>query len=290
MTQAQAAPSFSSLTNTATRIKIVDVGANPVDGTPPYAPLMAAGNAEVIGFEPNPDALARLHAIKGPHETYLPYVIGDGQRHILKICSAEGMTSLLEPNPNVLDRFHGFPRWRQVIGRLPVNTVRLDDIEQTRGLDLLKIDIQGGELMVFQNAIERLQDALVIQTEVEFLQMYVDQPLFGDVDVFLRQHGFVFHRFEAMKSRTIAPMLVNGDIYAGLSQTVWADALFVRDFTRLALLSDRQVLAMAMIMHDCYQSYDLTLHLLTALDARTNANLATAYLTGLQSGGLSAAA
>lgn len=50
-----------------------------------------------------------------------------------------------------------------------VETVRLDDVPETASVDLLKIDIQGGELMVFQNAERRLADALVIQTEVEFL-------------------------------------------------------------------------------------------------------------------------
>jgi hypothetical protein len=30
----------------------------------------------------------------------------------------------------------------------------------------------------------------VITTEVEFVPLYEGQPLFGDIDVFLRQHGF----------------------------------------------------------------------------------------------------
>jgi hypothetical protein len=145
----------------------------------------------------------------------------------------------------------------------------------------VKIDIQGGELMAFQNATKRLADALVIQTEVEFLPLYVDQPLFGDVDVFLRSQGYVFHRFFPTVSRTIQPMLVQNNIYAGLSQTVWADAIFVRDFTKLSRLSPRQLLAMAAILHDCYQSYDLVLHVLLEHDRRTGEAVAPAYMTNL---------
>jgi FkbM family methyltransferase len=290
MTQSQTALSFKALTNTSERIKIVDIGANPIDGTPPYLLLLSSGHAEVVGFEPNPDALARLNAKKSSNETYLPFAIGDGNRHTLHICSAEGMTSLLEPNPAVLSRFHGFSAWARVAETRSVDTMRLDDIAETAGIDLLKIDIQGAELMAFRNGEARLADALVIQTEVEFLQMYVDQPLFSDVEIFLRRHGFVFHRFFPTVSRVIAPMLVDNSIYSGMSQILWADALFVKDFTRLDRLSDRQLLVMATIMHDCYQSYDLVLHLLNELDARKATGLAAAYMTGLTNGLVSQAA
>jgi FkbM family methyltransferase len=274
--------SFHALTESSVRVKIVDIGANPIDGDPtPYAMLLRGGHADLIGFEPNPEALAELNAKKGPNEVYLPYAIGDGKRHTLNLCVSSGMTSLLTPNPDVLNLFHGFPLWGTVMSTAEIDTQRLDDIPETEGVDLVKIDIQGGELMVFQNATERLADALVIQTEVEFLPLYVDQPLFGDIDVFLRAQGFVFHRFISTVSRTIQPMLVQDNIYAGLSQTVWADAVFVRDFSRLSRLSPRQLLAMAAILHDCYRSYDLVLHILLEHDQRTGSTLAPTYMSNL---------
>ena len=274
--------SFSALTMTKSRVKVVDIGANPIDGTPPYACLLQAGNAEIVGFEPNLQALATLNEKKGPNETYLPYAIGDGGQHTLHICQAPGMTSLLRPNPDVLDLFHGFPVWGQVVATEEVNTVRLDDIAETEGVELIKIDIQGGELTALRNAQQRLRDVLVIQTEVEFLPMYVNQPLFGDVDSFLREQGFMFHRFFPQNSRVVRPLLVDNNIYAGMSQLLWADAIFVRDFTRLDELTDSQLLCMATILHDCYQSIDLVLHLLARHDGRTGLKLGAAYLAGLQ--------
>src|SRR5476649_3002680 len=122
--------------------------------------------------------------------------------------------------------------------------------------------------MVFSHAESRLKDALIIQTEVEFLSMYVGQPLFSEVEMFLRQRGFMLHRFFPVVSRVIRPLLVGDDIRAGLSQVFWADAIFIRDITRLELLSDQQLLSMAVIAHDCYQSLDLVLHLLTEYDRR----------------------
>ena len=80
---------------------IVDVGANPIDGDPPYKAMLAAGLCEVTGFEPQGPALARLEKSKGPRERYLPYALGDGSERTLNICELEGMTSLLVPDPVV---------------------------------------------------------------------------------------------------------------------------------------------------------------------------------------------
>jgi FkbM family methyltransferase len=158
------APSFSALTSTKLRVKVVDIGANPIDGSPPYATLLKAGRANIVGFEPNPQALAKLNQMKGPYETYLPHAVGDGAQHTLHICQAPGMTSLLRPNPAVLSLFHGFPEWGRVLTTEEVETVRLDDIPAAEGAQLIKIDIQGAELMVLQNALNRLREALVVQS------------------------------------------------------------------------------------------------------------------------------
>ncbi|MFM2043962.1 MAG: hypothetical protein RLY86_2538 [Pseudomonadota bacterium] len=272
---------FHALMEMEVRVKVVDIGANPIDAEPPYVELLRAGQADVVGFEPNEKALEVLNTRKGPNETYFPHAVGDGTRHTLHICQAPGMTSLLKPNRAVLGLFHGFPIWGTVLRTVEVDTVRLDDVPATEGVDLIKMDIQGGELMVLQNAESRLRDALVIQSEVEFLPLYENQPLFSDVEQFLRARGFVFHRFFPQVSRVIEPLVVGDSMFSGLSQLVWADGIFVRDFTRLDLLSDRQLLAMAAIVHDCYGSFDLALHLVRAHDRRTGGALAARYFAAL---------
>jgi len=273
----QAAATFNELAGIDLRVKVVDIGANPIDGTPPYMSMLQKGEAAVVGFEPNLDALATLNERKGPHETYLPNAVGDGGRHTLHICRAPGMTSLLEPDPAILGLFHGFPLWGEVMAREEVDTVRLDDVPATEGIDMIKIDIQGGELMVLRNAIERLRSVSVIQTEVEFMPFYKGQPLFSEVEMFLRSQGFIFHRFFPINSRALQPVVAGGSIYNGLSQQVWADAIFVRDFTRWDLYTDRQLLAAASIVHNCYQSADLSLRLLTEYDRRAGTSLTVNY-------------
>jgi len=274
---------FHALTGgAAPRVKVVDIGANPIDADPPYAAMLRAGRAEVVGFEPNRAALAELDRRKGPLERYFPHAVGDGGRHVLHICQAPGMTSLLEPDPAVLGLFHGFPDWGRVLATEEVATVRLDDVPETAGTDLLKLDIQGAELMVLRHAGARLAEAVVIQAEVEFLPLYRGQPLFSEVEQFLRGHGFALHRFFPTVSRAVQPMMVNNDPYAGLGQLVWADAVFIRDLTRLDVLSARQLLAMAAILHDAYAAFDIAFRLLAEHDRRGGGALAGAYLDRLR--------
>jgi FkbM family methyltransferase len=263
------------------QLKVVDVGANPIDGEVAYGPLLAAGHTRIVGFEPNAEALAELNRRKGPNETYLPYAIGDGGRRLLRMCRRPGMTSILEPNHKVLSLFHGFSEWAEIMRTVEMETMRLDDVPETAGLDLLKIDIQGGELLVFENAPDRLAGALVIHTEVEFMPMYVGQPLFAEVDLFLRGRGFMLHRFEPMVTRDFKPLLFGNDPYAGHSQVLWADAIYVRDLTRLEALGPDQLLKSAVIFHDCYKSYDVVLYLLREYDRRAGQDFGQRYFEAI---------
>ena len=260
-------------------IDAVDIGANPIesDGLPPYQTLLDAGHAKVVGFEPNPDALKILNDRKGPNELYLSHAVFDGTDQELKVCNSQGMTSLLEPNIELLGFFHGFPDWGKVINRVPLTTVRLDDVDDIKNIDLLKIDIQGGELKVFRNGMDRLKDCLVIQTEVNFLQMYKDQPLFSEVELFLRSQGFLFHKFDILHSRVVQPTKKNDDIYAGMSQVFWTDAIFVKDFTNFNLLSPDKLKKLALILHDIYDSFDLSMRALMACDAKTGTTYVSEY-------------
>ncbi len=81
-----------------------------------------------------------------------------------------------------------------------------------------------------RNGTKKLQDVLVVETEVEFLALYKDQPLFGDLQVFLRDHGFVLHKLIDVAGRPFRPISPPNP-HTPMSQLLWADAIFVRDFT-----------------------------------------------------------
>jgi FkbM family methyltransferase len=264
---------------------IVDIGANPIDGDPPYQAMLAAGLCTVTGFEPQPEALVELKRKQGPHETYLPYAVGDGKAHTLRIASASGMTSLLVPDARRLAMFNGFPPWGQVVAEEELETKRLDDIDELPPIDLLKIDIQGGELAVFRGGDAALADAVAVHTEVSFVPLYEEQPVFGDIDLDLRARGFIPHAFAAIKRWAIAPVTFAGDFRVPGNQLLEADVVYVRDFGKPEELSDDQLRQLAMIAHHVYQSIDLAYFCVMTLAQRglADANAANRYLENLAS-------
>ena len=248
--------------------RVVDIGASPIDGVPPYKGLLDAGLCHVTGFEPQREQLARLQHSQGPYEQYLPHVVGDGQEHSLQLCRSVGFTSLLEPDPASLALFEYYQPLGQVLAREPVRTRRLDDIGEIEGIDFLKIDIQGGELSVFQNGREKLAQAVFIQTEVSFVTLYKDQPVWGEVDLELRAQGFMPHAFASIKRWPMAPAVIDGDPTKPLHQLLEADVVYIRDVRDMGQLTDEQLRHMALIAHVVYGSRDLSLRCLMALQQR----------------------
>lgn len=248
--------------------EVVDIGANPIDGEPPYKPMLSAKLCRVTGFEPQESALAELLTKKSEHERYLPYAVGDGEKHTLNICRASGMTSLFEPDATTLDLFAILKSCGEVTQRVEMETRKLDDIVEIEKLDFLKIDIQGAELAVFQNGVQKLANAVAIQTEVSFVTLYENQPAMGEIDIELRRQGFIPHCFAAMKKWMIAPCVINNNPRQPLNQLLEADIVYVRDFSKPDLMTDEQLKQLAMIAHYCYGSFDLALRCILILEQR----------------------
>jgi len=244
---------------------IVDIGANPIDGDPPYKAMLAAGLCEVTGFEPQPAALEKLNRAKGPQERYLPHVVADGTERTLHFCELEGMTSLLVPDPAHLALFNLFPTWGTVKDRIAVKTRKLDDIAEIAAMDFLKMDVQGAEREVLAHGQAKLKDTVVIQTEVSFVPLYKDQPSFGDMDLALRGLGFLPHSVSGTKIWPIAPMVVGDAPNRGIRQLLETDMVYVRDFTEADGMSAEQWKHLALVAHHCYGSYDLALKAILAL-------------------------
>lgn len=262
-------------------IDIVDIGASPLDGQPPYQKLIDCGKTKVIGFEPNPEQYHRLLDHQSDHCTFLPYAVGDGQTHTLNICRAPGMSSLLEPDMEILKHFHGFEQWSQIIDRKIMPTVKLDDIEEIESLDYMKIDVQGSELNVIRHGSRRLSQTLVIHIEVQFVPFYKEQPLFGELDQELRSLGFYLHRFSPLISRVFKPLMIENNIYGGLSQVLWSDAIYVRKFTEFPQLDPQELLKIAVIAHDLYGSFDLCSLALGQVDSKEQTNRQASYVRKL---------
>lgn len=82
-------------------------------------------------------------------------------------------------------------------------------------IDILKMDVQGGELAVLKGAKMMLNEHKVklIYTEAYFKEQYVDQPLFYDTARYLKDFGY--------------ELMDIYEPYYNERQILWCDAIFV---------------------------------------------------------------
>ena len=263
-------------------IRIVDVGAMAIADPDAYAPIAATLDCEVVGFEPLDEECEKRNQHARPGCVYLPYVVGDGSVQTFYETNAGMTSSLFEPNTALLEMFDNLEEHVRVVATRKVQTRRLDDVEEARGADFLKADVQGAELMVFQGAQEILRDVLVIHAEAEFVPLYKNQPLFADVDAFLRGKGFVLHKMAHCAGRLFKPFSMKGNGGREPSQWLWCDAVYVRDFSTFEQLSAVQLLKLAAILHENYGSHDLAALALGTHDRKTGGNYKAQYLQRLE--------
>lgn len=257
-------------------LNILDVGAA-IGEKPLYQYFIDLGRARLIGFEPNKEECDKLNQVYGEPHQFFPHFIGDGKPATFYETNWNLTGSLFEPNTPLLSKFQNLAEVTTLIDTHTVDTVCLDDIEEIGCVDFFKIDVQGNELSIFENGQSVLETVLLIQTEVEFVQLYKDQPLFSDVDAYLRSKGFQFFRFTGFGTRTFKPLVINKNPNAG-SQFLWSDAVYVKDWLQLDALSDLQLMKYAALSHHLYRAFDLAYFVLAYLDGRINENFATTYI------------
>src|SRR3954469_23997927 len=161
-------------------VHILDVGAA-MGETDVYEALRAAGVAQVVGFEPQPQECAKLNAAyAAAGNRYLPHFIGDGTERTFFTTQDGYSSSLYEPNLELVSRFQQLGELYRITGRQQVQTRRLDDLPEIGEVDFVKIDTQGAELDVIRGGRQTISRAVLVQSEVEFVHMYKNQPLFAD--------------------------------------------------------------------------------------------------------------
>jgi FkbM family methyltransferase len=80
----------------------------------------------------------------------------------------------------------------------------------------LKLDVQGGELLVLEGGLDLLKRTMAVYLEVSFCELYLGQPLIEDVARFLRGAGFHLVGID-----NVSQSLVDG-------RFLQADAIFLR--------------------------------------------------------------
>ena len=250
------------------KLQIADIGAAIIIEEPPYQQLVDAGLAHLHAF----DAEERNHhALRIKYDdkiTVYPDIIGDGRTQTLHVANMpeSGMTSLLKPSQDHLEFFNGFESFGTIKETVDVKTTRLDDISILPSIDYLKIDIQGGELQALQNGVQKLASCIAVQMEISFVQLYENQPRFGEVDVWMQAQGFMPHSFAEIKRWSIAPTIRNNDIRQPFNQLLEADIVYIRNPIEWTDMSYDAMKKLVLIAHYCYSSVDLAIYLIKKLE------------------------
>lgn len=168
---------------------IFDVGAN--QGVFTDEMLARYGAPELYLFEPIPtlcEVMREKYRGKG-NVRVLQYAAGNKNgTEQFNITDNVVSSSVLSPEESTL-MYH--EKALIVKDRISVEVRKLADFAKDVGaIDIVKLDIQGYELEALRGFDHYLADVRSIICEVEFFSVYRAQPLFAEVEMFLRNNGF----------------------------------------------------------------------------------------------------
>lgn len=194
--------------------------------------------ANHFGFEPDAAECDRLNAIAGKHARYVPVGLGSRSgRADLYVTQAPACSSLYPPNQNLPQRYPDLASIK-LAKQETISVARLDDWwdrERRPWVAFLKIDTQGSELDILKGGVNCLRGAVGVEVEVEFSPLYVGQPLFSDVDSFLRSQGFSLWAMHEQCSysenpRAEQPWHSSRFRPASKGRLFWCSAVYFRDY------------------------------------------------------------
>jgi FkbM family methyltransferase len=252
---------FAPLRERAIEPTLIDVGArNGMHQT--VIPSCYAKESTIIGFEPNQDEYQKLvtqttdaEVIGAPmsrfkQEKYFNCALWNAEeRRPFYITAGVGACTLMgKADPRICQNMwlEGDSRsymdiHAEVRRTAPVECKRLDSVLlATEIVDILKIDVEGGELAVLQGATKLLDNHNILFVKSEFLltPYFENGPLLGHQQVFLHEHGFRlldldFDHLPYTRAKTAIPASVDRRLIYG------GDAYFMLDPERNKMDSTR---------------------------------------------------
>jgi FkbM family methyltransferase len=200
------------------KITIFDVGAHDGRTIDLYKKHFPKSN--IFSFEPTPKTFEVLVRKSSKHENVkifneaLTDYIGTTDFHL----NHSSLTNSILKSSDIKYNLSNVYETKEKI-TVKANTIDNFCLEnKVDKIDLLKIDVQGADLQVLKGAENMLKNKKIelIFIEVEFVQVYQNQPLFHDVSLFLNE--FEYRLF------SLYNLSINTE-----GQMIYGDAIFVKN-------------------------------------------------------------
>ena len=147
-----------------------------------------------ILFEPDPREYETLKNNSDGNIIVLNSALSDSKKEVeFHLCKKQMVSSIYPPNFNLLNKFPEAERFN-VEKIIHLNTDTLDNQLKKEGInevDFIKIDTQGYELSILKGSSGCIENIIGLEVEVEFEPMYIGQPLFSEVDSYVKNKGFI---------------------------------------------------------------------------------------------------
>jgi len=196
---------------------IFELGARDCTETLEFHKLMPS--AEIYAFECNPNTLKicrkkvkgkkNIHlvesAVSNKNEKVNFYPINKDKTRTTWKDGNQGASSLFKASGK-------YPVEHYVQDQTEVKSIRLDAFmtqKRIGRIDLLWMDIQGSELLALKGLGSKIKNVSIIHTEVEFFEIYANQPLFIDIKRFLNKKGFLLASFTSFGQYSGDAVFVN---------------------------------------------------------------------------------
>jgi FkbM family methyltransferase len=184
---------------------------------------------EISSFEPDREEYESLLAQKSGIDKIYPLALSRESGNIsLNLTKSRGCSSLFKPNSKFLKNFPDAERF-EIEETVKVEATTINDLSNDKTLssiDFIKIDVQGAELDILKGGDKFLSENILgMQLEVEFQPIYLNQPLFPEVDTYVK-NTFGLQIQDLKKSYWKYSEGIN--IGSSKGQLVFGDALYFR--------------------------------------------------------------
>jgi FkbM family methyltransferase len=207
---------------------VFELGARDASETLGFNELLE--NPEIYSFECNPATIPlcreKIQPYKNIHLIEKAVSEVNGKIKFYQIDQEKTVTTWKDGNPGASSLFPSsgkYPIEKYVQNEIQVEVISLKNFIESykiNHIDLLWMDIQGAELNALKGLGEYIEKVKIIHLELEFFEIYKNQPLFWEVKSFLNKNGFYLIGFTSFEKYACDGIFINKNLLRNQKEVI----------------------------------------------------------------------